>query len=163
VTRSLSNRATPRASSALRLGHLLTAVALGLLLASSTPAYANHVAQLSGGVDVRCDGPSAEYRAEVRNAGTRNVVLTHALLYVYTHEEGKASWNEPTVANLLETAEATSTDPAQFDFILSPDEQKGQAAMLSLVPGVDRVAAILWVHVEGEPFWRIALDIDRCR
>jgi hypothetical protein len=118
------------------------------------PAQANHLARLSGGVDVSCDGPSAEYRAEVRNAGTQSVLLTHALLLIYTHEAGKPFWNQPTVTSLLEGAE---------DAVLTPGEQLGNVAMLSLVPGVDRVAAVLWVHVQGEPFWRVAFDSDRCQ
>jgi hypothetical protein len=149
-----------RGDRAIRSGLALCAL---LFSAVAQPAAANHRARLSGGVAVTCDGPSAEVRAEVRNAGTRNVVLTHALLYVYTHEQGKPYWNRPTISNLLETQEETPGSPAQFDFVLSPGEQKGQASMLSLVPGVDRVYAILWVHVQGEPFWRYAHDLDYCQ
>ncbi|HEV8177080.1 MAG TPA: hypothetical protein VGP44_05270 [Gemmatimonadales bacterium] len=97
------------------------------------------------------------------NPDNQNVTLTHALLYVYTHAQGKPTWNQPTVTNLLETAEATPDTPAQFDFVLSPGEQKGRAQMLSLVPGIDRVYAILWVHVQGERFWRYAYDLDSCQ
>jgi hypothetical protein len=158
--RDASRRALPLA---------LVTLALWGLLAATAPAEANHWpplrprTPLAGGVDVNCDGPSAELRAEVRNPGTQNVTLTHALLYVYTHEAGKPFWNQPTITNLLLEEEATPTTPARYDFVLSPGEQKGQAQMMSLVPGIDRVYAILWVHVQGEPFWRVARDLDFCQ
>lgn len=135
---------------------------LALWVGAAVPAMAFHYARLSGGVDVRCDGPSAEVRAEVRNVGPRPVVLTHALLYVYTHERGKPFWNQPTVTNLLAVQEKTPGQPAQFDHVLSVGEQKGQVSLATLIPGVDRVYAILWVHVHGEPFWRYAADLDFC-
>jgi hypothetical protein len=85
------------------------------------------------------------------------------LLYVYTHEQGKPFWNQPTVFNLLETQEETPGSPAQTDPVLSPGERKGRIMMLTLVPGVDRVFAILWLRVQGEPFWRYAFDVDSCQ
>lgn len=147
----------------------LSALALTLLPETIAPAQASHWslplqrAPLVGGVDVNCNGPSAELRVEVRNPGTQDVTLTHALLYVTTHEAGKPFWNQTTVTNLLLEEEATPTTPARYDFVLSPGEQKGQAQMMSLVPGIDRVYAILLVHVQGEPFWRVARDLDFCQ
>jgi hypothetical protein len=147
----------------------LSALTFALLPGTMSPAQANHWslpiqrAPLAGGVEVNCHGPSAELRVEVRNAGTQDVTLTHALLYVTTHEAGKPVWNQTTITDLLLEEEATPTTPARYDFVLSPGEQKGQAQMMSLVPGVDRVYAVLLVHVQGEPYWRVAQDFDFCQ
>ena len=155
ASRDLRRRLAPQ--------RLLPVAALALLLAGIQPAHASHFARLSGGVDVSCDGPSAEFRAEVRNVGQRPITLTHALLYVYTHSQGQPRWNQPAVFNLIETQEATPNEPAQTDPVLDPGEQKGRIAQMSLVAGVDRVFSIIWVHVQGGRFWRYASDLDSCQ
>jgi hypothetical protein len=138
---------------------VLAAWLLILTAGAATPAGAHSLARLSGGVDVACDASSAETRVEVRNSGAQPVILTHALFYFQTHIAGESSWRPATVSNLLEEGDGT------FDHVLSPGEQKGSASIFDFAPteNVAHVRGVLLVHVLGEPFWRVALDVDACR
>lgn len=149
-----------RDAAACRVAPRVALCALLLWATSAVPAQAHPVARLAGGVDVSCDGNSAEYRVEVSNADTHPVTLTHALFFFQTHVQGERFWRPATVTNLLEEGEKGGVDPA-----LAPGEQKAQVAMVDLVPteNVAHVRGILIVHVLGEPFWRIAVDVDACR
>jgi len=146
-----------------RRGALLALGALLIGLGAAAPAGAHPFAHLSGGVALSCeragltDRASADLRAEVRNAGSRPIVLTHAFVLFQVHHRGDRFWGQPSVINLLEDGKGKTTAK-----LLAPGEQVGNVTHFDLVEGIAHVRAILLVHVLGEPFWRFDVDVDAC-
>lgn len=139
----------------------LAVCVLLLVLVGAAPAPAHTFARLAGAVDVACTptrfGPVVQAAAFVRNLEFRPIVLTHALLVVETKRVGDPFFRRKAVDNLLFSPWKKKLNPV----LLSGEKRVGRIELL--VSRDTRFArGLLIVHVWGEPFFRVAVDVDRC-